>query len=183
VFLADAQRAWELTPELQELSRKDQIELIGLEPWNDSALRQWMEDCQFGPRDRAGRLEITHSTGNWSMLLDRFQKLAGHAGTEWRGATASIEREWFEGSSIASSLEKFGIRNDERRAVLQTLATLDLAASASDIAVVDDCSHDTAQKVINWALLVHLIKPAADGCVEIEPTVGRLLRILGNKDV
>lgn len=72
VFLANPLKVWELLEWDDTLVGK--LNIVSLKPWDDPALRQWIDDCQFGPRDPDGRGQIRAITGNWPYLLKQLRR-------------------------------------------------------------------------------------------------------------
>ena len=104
VFVATPELVWANLEPLRTLGREGHMALRTLRPWNDAALRQWLEDCLFGPRDPEGRREICEATGNWPLLLGQLYH-------------ESQESDWK--ASLARFLKA---RNSDRGELLKTLA-------------------------------------------------------------
>ncbi len=87
LFLADPRAAWRLLEggrgPLDRL-REMGVTLFSLEPWEDSALRQWLEDCQFAPPDQDTRKEVARITGNWPFLLDDWRRRCLDSSGAWK---------------------------------------------------------------------------------------------------
>ena len=73
VFVAEPDRLWQVMIDL-EASRIDP-EWIGIGPWDEVFVRQWLEDNTL-PNDRDRARSLMAISGGWSMVLDRFVQRA-----------------------------------------------------------------------------------------------------------
>ena len=73
VFVAQPDRLWQVMIGL-EASQIDP-EWIGIGPWDEVFVRQWLEDNTL-PNDRDRARSLMAISGGWSMVLDRFVRLS-----------------------------------------------------------------------------------------------------------
>ncbi|MCE7981187.1 MAG: ATP-binding protein [Caldilinea sp. CFX5] len=179
VFVADPMKSWQLIHEQAEEYAKVKTEgvtVFTLQPWHETALRQWFEECGFGPRDKEGRREVYQITGNWPLLLGRFQQAALQRDPHlWRQALAQTVQEMNDPVTATSLLKTFGIRRTMQQEVLTTLGQLDVA-SVSDLSILlQKLSSGTLNSVLEWADLLGFVKAAGNNQWRLDPVIERLL--------
>lgn len=108
MFVADALKAWQIQDYLNQLLSSDQISLISLEPWHDSMVRQWLDDCHYQSK-KEYREQIFKVTGNWPGLLAEFHRRANSDQHQWEKHLKSIEEDMISESRWVEWLKKFGL--------------------------------------------------------------------------
>ncbi|WP_246163645.1 sigma-70 family RNA polymerase sigma factor [Brasilonema sennae] len=186
VFIADPQKAWQLISKNNtEFHSMNGLTTLSLKPWHDTALRQWLQDCNF-PSDKDNREKITAVTGNWSTLLNRFYQNSKSAIHHWELHLEEL-KDSFNNSQEALDFitVQLGIECYEQHKVLRDLA--DWCQSSEDsisteelVALIDDIQPDVVKKVLKWADLLSFVYPVGkkEGkdywCVQ--PTIGHILK-------
>ncbi|WP_414588838.1 sigma-70 family RNA polymerase sigma factor [Scytonema sp. PCC 10023] len=186
VFVADPQKAWQLiTTNNTEFHSVNGLTTLSLKPWHDTALRQWLQDCNF-PSDKDSREKITAVTGNWSTLLNRFYQNSKSAIHHWELHLEEL-KDSFNNSQEALDFitVQLGIERYEQQKVLRDLA--DWCQSSEDsisteelVALIDDIQPDVVKKVLRWADLLSFVYPVGkkEGkdywCVQ--PVIGHILK-------
>jgi hypothetical protein len=183
VFLSNPARAWQMlqggTQELDRLREKG-VTPVCLEPWHDTALRQWLEDCQFGPRDSQGRQEIAAATGNWPYLLGELFRRCQVSNRSWAEHLKALDHDLDEPQRAEDLLQALGlevtgptrvlielVRYQELRPRTEELAQLLLPACGLDLSVLAG--------VLKWADLLRLARESENGW-QVDPVAARLLR-------
>ncbi|OQX01537.1 MAG: hypothetical protein BWK80_59735, partial [Desulfobacteraceae bacterium IS3] len=111
VFVADALKTWQIQDDLDQ-HLFSQISLISLQPWHDSMLRQWLDDCHY-QSGKEYRDQILKVTGNWPGLLAEFHRRAKSDQHQWKKHLDSIHTEMNSGNLRREWLEKFGLSNED----------------------------------------------------------------------
>jgi hypothetical protein len=176
-FVADPETAWRWVGQHSPVGEFS-IQTIGLKPWHDAALRQWLDDCSR-PSDKASRERITHVTGNWPILLQRFYQNSKADLHRWERCLeelATALRDPEEANELARSL---GLTVYGPQKVLRDLVALG-EASAEDLAgVIEDVPGDIVQQSLQWADLLSLVTSVGRGSWRVDPLVGRILEAMG----
>ncbi len=177
-FIADPQTAWQwLTQNGRPIltTTSGQPTTIGLRPWDDTALRYWLDEGGFAS-DRLSREKISATTGNWPLLLDRFYKLAQSDHVHWEQRLDELNAKMRNREMKNELSEAMGLNIGEPRSVLQALAVLDTAATVEELTgIVDGVSADSVQQSLRWAELLNLVKPTGGNRWQLDRLVHRLL--------
>jgi hypothetical protein len=153
--------------------------VVSLEPWQDPAVRQWLEECQFGPADKGGREALRNVTGNWPWLLAEFQRRC-QTGGSWEDHLHGLETDLANQDFRARLLRVFGLDTEEPAEVLRPLVPSAYGPlPESDLAdLVGNAGRVTA--VLRWAELLRLADQAEAGW-QLDPVVTRLLQQSGGE--
>ncbi len=178
VFTADPARTMQLAKEpavIQVLSSAG-VRFMSLEPWQDPAVRQWLEDCQFGPTDQGGRNTIRAVTGNWPWLLvelhRRFQSESG----SWTDHLLRLDID-MKGKPLGSETAKaLGLIVPGAVAVLKHLADYGTLTEKDLVEVVEDTVNVAV--VLRWAEFLRLADQVENGW-RLDSVVERLLKSEG----
>jgi hypothetical protein len=177
-FAADPALAWSITADSDALNglRGLGARVVSLEPWQDPAVRQWLEECQCGPADKGGRETLRLVTGNWPWLLAEFQRRC-QAGGSWEDHLRRLETDLTGENFRARLLRIFGLDTEEPAEVLRYLVPSAYGPlPESDLAdLVGDAGRVAA--VLRWAELLRLADQVEDGW-QVDPVVTCLLQPL-----
>ncbi len=188
VFIADAQKAWQLISKNSTEFDSVKALSIGLKPWHAAALRQWLQDFNF-PNDQVACEKITAVTGNWPILLQRFYQNSKSDIHRWESHLQKLKDSFHDSQTARQQVLLLGIDRQEQQKVLRALADLcqfpDDKVSADDLVdLTDGIPAELINKVLRWADLLSLASPAGkeDGkdLWRINPVVGSLLQSMGN---
>jgi hypothetical protein len=176
--MADPPTAWQwLTHNNQPIltTASDCPTTISLRPWDDIALRYWLDEGGFAS-DRPSRERISQTTGNWPLLLDRFFRPVQSDQVHWEQRLNELDAKMRNQELKNEVAEALGLNIGEPRAVLQALAILDTAATVEELAgITDGVSEDTVQQSLRWAELLSLVKPTSGSRWQLDRLVHRLL--------
>jgi hypothetical protein len=177
LFVADPIKAWDWPEAKLERLRDRKVTMLGLQPWHDNALRQWLEDWAPAPRDLQGRARITVVTGNWPLLLRAFQKRTCHDPEHWEHRLQELASTLTAPAEARSWLPRFGLTQPVERRVLAGLAELG-DVPADDLAAVLDLGAESVLESLQWADRLALARPSG-GAWRVDSVVGRLLQAAG----
>jgi hypothetical protein len=184
IFLADPKTAWNLS-EKGNFYLSQMIDagasFMSLKPWNDSALRQWLQDCSFGPRDQAGRSRITSITGNWPVLLRSFWEKVRHDLHNWERHLDELRKKLTTQESAEKLAMEFGIEPGECRMVLQTLHDYGETSSQDLAELLESISPDLVKQVLNWADLLNFASKTGKAQWKLNHVVGNTLDLIRKK--
>jgi hypothetical protein len=184
VFIGDPQIAWYLisqkSSELNALISKEGVSIFNLKPWDDPALRQWLEDCNFPVQDRESRNQITEVTGNWSILLQRFYQQTKPNGN-WEYHLQEFANSLKNSDILSELADLIGLNSSyaQQRQVLNCLSTLEKASIEDLVEIVEDISADIAKQTLKWAELLRIAYPVGNDNWRVDPLVSRILASLG----
>jgi hypothetical protein len=181
VFVADPQLTWQLLssniPVVDALIKQG-VTTFSLQPWHDAALRQWLEDCGFGPGDQGGRARITTVTGNWPFLLGHFYQRCKSDLHRWERSLQELEED-LKKPFAQDVAYAFGLDRPDVRRVLHDLTALGEASLEDLLTVVEGLPSEIVQQSLRWSDLLHLATPGKNGCWCVDDLVARLLPIIG----
>lgn len=176
VFVATPELAWDNLESLRTLDREGHIALRTLRPWNDAALRQWLEDCLFGPRDPEGRREICEVTGNWPLLLGRLYR--ENQESDWKASLTRLLKA--ETSDRGELLKTLAGDDPARLQVLKTWAELggDVPSSKELAGLCAGAEESFVERVMHWAHTIGIATRAPDSWL-LDPFLAQLLAASG----
>jgi hypothetical protein len=152
---------------------------IQLGPWHDTALRQWLEDCGFGPRDRDERARITAVTGNWPWLLQRFYQESRSDPTRWEQALTVVDEYLRDAKFNHELLTVLGISRNDTRRVLQAMSDWEAEIMPEDLVeLVSDVPAERIHQTLKWADLLGLATPSRNRSWLVNPLVARALCVV-----
>src|SRR5262249_36930003 len=148
--------------------------LMSLEPWRDPAVRQWLEECGFGPTDQGGRKELYAVTGNWPWLLQEFHRLCKSPGA-WGDHLRRLSTD-LEGKTLrAEFLRAGGLEGEQNVAVLRQLAAYAPVSETDFLTAFPEGKAEEVRAVLCWAEWLQLAYLVEQGWV-LDPVLARLLR-------
>ncbi len=182
MFVADPQKTWELSGEsaLDQL-RERGTRIYTLEPWSDTAIRQWLDDTQLGPAaDKTGREHLLRVTGGWPHLLEAFasriQKRGEVAG--WNQSVSQTEALLDQKLFRKELTRMFGFDIPMVSDVLRCAAQYGEASETELDQLVNAELGEKAGcqvgRVLRWGELLRITYPAPAGWT-VDPLVARLL--------
>ena len=179
VFVGDTQAAWawaQLGEATREALAGAEVVLDSLEPWADEALRRWLEDADFGPRDRTGRDRIGRATGGWGEMLHAFAERCKDSAHGWEDILVAFDR---EPAGRPDSRERLGVVAPARP-VLGVMAHLGEPVSAELLdGFLDDAGRAALPTVLRWAELVSFVRRVGRDQWELNPLVQRAVQSAG----
>lgn len=149
------------------------VKCVSLSPWNEHALRQWLDDCNFG-LDMRRRIE--KETGCWPLLLRAFYEGCQNNPKRWERVLECLTRA-IEHQGLQSRLTNaFGLDVADPRQVLLVMAQLGQDVCAQDLfSLVDGTSLRDIQTAIHWAERLNLIHAISADRFRLNETVARIV--------
>jgi hypothetical protein len=182
VFVADPQITWQLltpyAPVLDTLVAQE-VTLFSLQQWHDVVLRQWLEDCDFGSLNKAGREQITAVTGNWPLLLGYFYQYSKSDPQRWERSLQKLTEDLHRKPFAEDIARALGLDRQEARRVLHDLAALGEASPDDLLALVEDVPPEVVRQSLRWADLLNLTTRTKNGCWRVDDLVVHVLPVLG----
>jgi hypothetical protein len=176
VFSADPDRLRIVLPQLRPLLDGLAVELLGLKPWGDSFLRQWLEDMGVTGADVKSRGRLADATALWpSRILDA-AAVAG--GTDIEKLCLAAERSLTEPDGKRKIQEELGLGREEERKVLQVLSEFGELAEEefAEYREFLECDPDVVVRRLEWAEALHLAERTAARTWRVSPFVARVLK-------
>jgi hypothetical protein len=179
LFIGDGTTAWQWAAAGQPIQALGGfgVRVLTLEPWRDTMVRQWLDDCEL-PSGPEFRDKLKLLTGFWSGLLHQVHSCLRSC---LRGAQA---RESLVDELIAKqgppSTDSFGFGTNGPLPALRALATLDMPASAEELAEVSEISAQEARLAFGWADVLGIMRPAGGDRWELDPVLSASLRKTAN---
>ena len=173
LFVANPETTWRIVNENTEVP--PYITALSLRPWDDTALRQWLSDCGFGPQDRAGRDQIKQATGNWPFFLKDFYDRCHDRKDQWKIVLKEMTEELKEDVKRTELLKKLGCSQLEVQRVLCTLADLNGWNIDDLVELHPNLPEGTVHQVVRWAHQLSLVRRGPEGEEIVEPFTARLL--------
>jgi hypothetical protein len=173
IFLCDAvtfqNRFWEIR-QAEDMGCR----VMALRPWDDSFLRQWLEDngLQSVPEARAA---IKEATGNWPRILYEYG-MASRADHRLEANPG----EWLSGyltEAIASELRReLGLDTGVCHAILGLLAELGEATTEEleEFAADENIDAEIVPTTLEWAERLHLAWRSGTEAWRLDPMIRRL---------
>jgi len=173
LFLADPKAAWRFVEQSWPSAAWTQLSLC---PWDDSAVRRWVEDSGFGPGDPKGRRELREKTGNWPLFLYKFHHKAVSERQNWNRFLNELDELVKNKKDTEAVLASFGLDFHPPRKVLRDLAILGEPATEEDLsAIVEKVPRELVAQSLRWADLLRLVAPEGNGLWRLDPLVARFL--------
>ncbi|MFO0822815.1 MAG: hypothetical protein U0792_06805 [Gemmataceae bacterium] len=154
VFVADPQVGWPLAAD--EDARTLGVTELTLRPWQESALRRWMEDIEFGDSHRVDEA-IRKELGGWYLLVEEFARCSRENPHNWQAALAAVRARWPGASEWAGCCD---IPPDARR-VFTDMATYDEAIDPGDLEILIEPR--LVRRPLAWADRFAYIQPVGEG--------------------
>ena len=183
LFMADPAQTWQLIDDAQEgltELKESGVTVFSLSPWHDAALRQWLEDCGFGPRDQQGRDKVARATGNWPVFLYDFFNRTRSDVHRWERWLSEFEHKLTASAEVETLLGRFGLVNQRvsQRQILSILTDYGEATVGDLAELASEWPAGFVHQTLAWADLLRLIRPTGRDQWRIDPVVGRLLGVL-----
>jgi hypothetical protein len=167
VFVAPPQLAWQQLEAIRKMESAGEIAIHTLRPWNEPALRQWLEECLW-PHNADQRRELSHLTGNWPLLLRKAYEVGREH--DWPSTVAELRK--IEGPSL---LAEFGCEDPTCRRVLEVWGQIGEITAPKDLVLLSPATTEAfAEKIVSWAHLIGLAQRTADAW-QLDPLVARIL--------
>jgi hypothetical protein len=176
-FVADPQKSWEIirnhATELFSMGRKG-LTLFSLTPWQDSALAQWLDDCNFSVSDE-DKEWIKDVSNNWPLILEELPQLEATSST-WIECMENfggiLDRKEF----IDKLFHGFGLELQEPREILKELAEYGSSLNTEELAALTSKPMDLVKSTVRWAELLMMIIQGDRETWLIDPVVARVLK-------
>jgi hypothetical protein len=173
LFLADPLLTWKM-----DWATVEGVSIVPLHPWQDAALRQWLDDCGYTV-EKSLRDQITTVTGNWPSLLYRLVQPL-NKNTDWRSACVEEMNSLFSDREARSGfMSEFGLGIAVAGKVLSDMAVLGEPLSEPDLAGVSATSATLISHTFKWADRLNLIKPVRENRWELDQVVKHILLVNG----
>ena len=175
LFLCDARSAWSAICSGEVVDWPD-VNHMFLSPWQDSFLRQWLEDCHV-QNDRQTRDLINAATGCWPVLLYQ-SGLGSREGVRVQERIEAMQQAFGGGAGRDALLASFGLDVQEVLPVMRTLAAVAEPVPADELAVLAEVDERQVQDVLAWARMMQLAAREAtgEGRWTLDSVVQRLLQ-------
>lgn len=161
--------------ELDALERED-IEILSLSPWHETALQHWFEANNL-PSDRTAGERVRTVTGARSLLLHGFiDDVPNYAG--WEQALNALDVRLRHTDYRQSVLAALGLSKDAEfpGRVLRAIAHWGGAIDLADLAeLLPPGLAERLPALLRWAELLHLASPAGPESWQLDAFVHRLL--------
>jgi hypothetical protein len=174
VFLCDAvafqNRFWEVR-EAEEMGCR----IMALRPWDDSFLRQWLEDngLQSVP---AVREAIKEATGNWPRILYEYG-MAARADHRLEGNPKGWLDDYLKNGVAWDLLRELGLDATASHAILNLLAELGDATTGDleEFAAGEEIDPGMVPRTLEWAERLHLAWQSGTDIWRLDSLIARLL--------
>jgi len=183
IFVADSQTAWRLVSQdhtkLDTLTSQG-LTIFSLKPWHDAALRQWLDDCGFGPQDQQGRAKIADITGSWPKFLQHFYEHAESDPHRWEPSLKALE-DLLKTPDFANEwAHLLGFDRNAPRKVLRDLATWGEEVSTEEfVGLVEGISPEIVYQSLRWGERLSLVSPLGNDRWSVNSVVSRVLKAAG----
>jgi len=177
VFIADGAKVDCL---IDDMGRAEKLgaTFLTLEPWNDIAIRQWLEDSHLGRQDEMVRRGIYSATGNWHVGLMRFAQGVEGA-SNILDVLKQIESELSSTAFHEDHWKKLQLPNELAEKMFRLLA--ELLEKPSPVAEIEDFleseipDQQQVRHLMRWASAVGLATEGPDGWV-LDGFASRILK-------
>lgn len=175
LFLCDAPSAWSAIRAGEVMDWPD-VNHMFLSPWQDSFVRQWLEDCNV-QNDRPTRDLINVTTGFWPMLLYQ-SGFGSRDGIRVQERVDAVSHAFNDGARRNALMAAFGLDVPEVLPVMRTLADVGEPVRTDELVELAEVDERQVHHVLAWARMMQLVTrgATADGCWTLDPVVQRLLR-------
>ena len=171
-FTATPDRLWQLLTDADESDLND-VDWIGLTPWDVTFLRKWLQDINLTARkDDAGTLlEIS---GGWAVELEPFSKK--RASKSWRTRIQELKQETLR-DPLSKLRDQFGLTADAER-VFRELIRADDPFDDDSIQLVSGeigLDYKEVRRRIVWGERLGLVSTTGKNCWTLNALVRGLL--------
>ena len=173
LFIGSCQEAWAwVNAGIDTRQALNSLTRYSLQPWQETAVRHWMNDAGFGHDAPDSRQRFDEVTGNWGQLLHEMGSKNKHAPNRWKEHLDELEEQ------INQSPEKWLPQLElvtEAKPVLMKMAEYSEPMSIEDMAELSEQSEELVQKVIEWADLLSLVKQDKRDTWVLDKMISRLV--------
>jgi len=173
LFLADPASAWAAIQSGEDADASE-VNQMHLSRWQDSFVRQWMEDCGL-PNDQAMRNKVREATGYWPHLL-YMTGPSGRHGSRIAERLDALHDGFLDPAQRVRTLAAFGLDLHDPQNVLMSLALIGEHINEEELAQLADIDLSMVSRVMRWAGLMSLAVPTDEGGWRLDPIVQRLLQ-------
>ncbi len=172
LFIGGCQEAWAwVNTEVDTRQALNSITRYSLQPWQETAVRHWMNDAGFGHDAPNSRQRFDEVTGNWGHLLHEMGSKSKHAPNRWTEHLDELEKQLNQ--SPEKGLPQFDLV-DDAVSVLKVMGASE-PMSIEDIAVLSEQPDELVEKVIEWAELLSFVKQHKRDTWVLDKIVSRLV--------
>lgn len=182
LFTAGPRRTWQLVGEEADgfdAMTREGLTAFSLKPWDDAAVRQWLDECRFPSNDRSTRERIEEVSGNWPLLLYRFHEDVRANPQAWGRGLARLSEAIGDPAQAQELAAAWGLDAPGPRRLLSDLLGLDWAADEELAGLFEDAQGEPVEARLHWARRLGLVRLGEDGRWRVDATVGRILAAIG----
>jgi predicted nucleic acid-binding Zn-ribbon protein len=170
LFIGGCQEAWAwVNARVETRQTLNSITRYSLQPWQESAVRQWMNDTGLG-HDAS---HVDEVTGNWGHLLHEMGLKSQHTPNRWAEHLDDIEKQLNQ--SPETGLPQLDLIDDAVVPVLKVMGEASEPMTIEDIAVLSEQPEEFVEKVIEWADLLSFVKQHQRDTWLLDKIVARLV--------
>jgi hypothetical protein len=173
LFIGSCREAWAwVNARVDTRQALKSITRYSIQPWQETAVRHWMNDAGFGHDAPDSRQRFDEVTGNWGQLLHEMGSKSKLAPNRWKEHLDELEEQ------LNQSPEKWLPQLElvtEAKPVLMKMAEYSDPMSIEEIAQLSEQSEELVEKVIEWADLLSLVKQDKRDTWVLDKLVSRLV--------
>ncbi len=180
-FIADPATSWRLLQQ-NNVGISDPLHraasLLTLRPWDDAAVRQWLEELGFNLPTQSERQRLRAVTGYWPFLLGRFYDATHRDKQYWQQALDEIEQQMETVDFQLMLAEQFELPANPALEKLRTIALLsgdEPIAIDMLISILEQESPEQVRLSLRWAALLGFVIPVGNNQLRLDPIVRRAL--------
>jgi hypothetical protein len=181
LFAANPTMAWQFLMEksaLLDFLESHRVMLLGLQPWEDSELKNWMDDLHIGGEDTLVRTALSDATGNWPMMLRTFYTYVDRDQMPWREAINAMENQIKDPVGARRIAKSFGLDRPVPQVVLGNLAAGGPMSTEDLASFTEGVTEKVVRAAITWGELLSLASRSKDKIWHLNPFVERLLKAM-----
>jgi hypothetical protein len=173
LFIGGCQEAWAwVNAGVDTRQVLNSITRYSLQPWQETAVRHWLNDAGFGHDAPNSRQRFDEVTGNWGHLLHEMGSKSKHAPNRWTEHLEELEKQLNQ--SPEKGLPQLDLV-DDAVPVLKVMGEASEPMSIEDIAVLSEQPDEFVEKVIEWAELLSFVKQHQRDTWVLDKIVSRLV--------
>jgi len=173
LFIGGCREAWAwVNTEVDTRQALNSITRYSLQPWQETAVRHWMNDAGFGHDAPNSRQRFDEVTGNWGHLLHEIGSKSKHAPNRWTEHLDELEKELNQ--SPEKGLPQLDLV-DDAVPVLKVMGEYSEPMSLKEIAQLLEQPEELVEKVIEWADLLSFVKQDKRDTWVLDKIVSRLV--------
>ena len=164
LFIGGPREAWlwsELSKESRRQLESHSLVEMSLEPWSDSAVRQWKKEAEFGENNDEDSNRFLDATGYWYSFLLTVGARCAEPSRYWKSVVAEFREKTL--SDPSAVLRQFELV-PESVPVLQVMAEYGGAATVEELMglLENGASEELIKRVLQWADLLQLARPGGE---------------------